>query len=83
MTKDNYVKKFDLESRCYGGRLPSPGTVIDESSGSSGIPNNWVRNAYEREDVRRVLQLNYEIIYHDDNCILLNCFALGPCPSKS
>jgi phenylacetate-CoA ligase len=78
MTKENYVKKFDLESRCYGGKLPFPGTVIDESSGSSGVPNNWVRNNYEREDVKRVLQLNYEIIYDDDNCILLNCFALGP-----
>jgi len=52
--------------------------MIDESSGSSGIPNNWVRNRYEREDVKRILQLNYEIIYNDDDCILLNCFALGP-----
>jgi len=78
MTKENYVKKYSLEDRCYGGRIPAPGTVIDESSGSSGVPNNWVRNEYERDDVKRILQLNYEIIYNDDDCILLNCFALGP-----
>ena len=78
MTKENYVKKYSIEERCFGGRIPAPGTVIDESSGSSGLPNNWVRSAEEREDVRRILQLNYEIIYNDDQCILLNCFALGP-----
>lgn len=78
MTKENYVKKYSIEERCYGGKIPAPGTVIDESSGSSGIPNNWVRNEYERDDVKRILQLNYEIIYNDADCILLNCFALGP-----
>ena len=78
MTKENYVKKYSIEERCFGGRIPAHGTVIDESSGSSGVPNNWVRSAEEREDVRRILQLNYEIIYNDDQCILLNCFALGP-----
>ena len=77
-TKENYVRQYSLEERCYGGRIPVPGTVIDESSGSSGVPNNWVRSAEERDDVRRILQLNYEIIYNDDECILLNCFALGP-----
>lgn len=78
MTKENYVKKYSLESRCYGGEIPAPGTVIDESSGSSGMPNNWVRNAVERDDVKRALQLNYDLIFNDDKCILLNCFALGP-----
>ncbi|HLA94380.1 MAG TPA: hypothetical protein VK612_01575 [Pyrinomonadaceae bacterium] len=78
MTKENYVKVYSIEDRCFGGKIPAPGTVIDESSGSSGIPNNWVRNEYERDDVKRILQLNYEILYNDDDCILLNCFALGP-----
>jgi len=77
-TKENYVKKYSLVDRCYYGRLPSKGVVIDESSGSSGVPNNWVRSAEEREDVKRILQLNYQLIYRDSGCILLNCFALGP-----
>jgi phenylacetate-CoA ligase len=37
-----------------------------------------VRSAEEREDVKRILQLNYQLIYRDSGCILLNCFALGP-----
>ncbi len=78
MTKENYVKKYGIEERCYGGKIPAPGTVIDESSGSSGVPNNWVRSAAERDDVKRVLQLNYDIIFQDSCCLLLNCFALGP-----
>jgi len=77
-TKENYVKKFGIEERCYDGRIPATGVVIDESSGSSGVPNNWVRSAEERADVKHILQLNYQIIYHDEGCILLNCFALGP-----
>jgi len=78
MTKENYVKKFGIEERCYDGRIPATGVVIDESSGSSGVPNNWVRSAEERQDVKHILQLNYQIIYRDEGCILLNCFALGP-----
>jgi len=78
MTKENYVKKYTLEQRCYDGRIPATGVVIDESSGSSGLPNNWVRSAEEREDVKRILQLNYQLIYRDEGCLLLNCFALGP-----
>jgi phenylacetate-CoA ligase len=78
MTKENYVKKYSIQERCYHGKIPASGVVIDESSGSSGVPNNWVRSAEEREDVRRILQLNYQLIYHDSGLILLNCFALGP-----
>jgi phenylacetate-coenzyme A ligase PaaK-like adenylate-forming protein len=77
-TKNNYVKKYSLVERCYYGKIPAAGVVIDESSGSSGVPNNWVRSAEEREDVKRILQLNYQLIYRDSGCILLNCFALGP-----
>jgi phenylacetate-CoA ligase len=78
MTKENYVRKYSIESRCYGGKIPASGVVIDESSGSSGLPNNWVRSPEEREDVKRILQLNYQLLYRDSGCILLNCFALGP-----
>lgn len=78
MTKENYVRKYSIEERCYDGRIPAAGVVIDESSGSSGIPNNWVRSVEEREDVKHILQLNYQLIYRDTGCILLNCFALGP-----
>ena len=78
MTKENYVKRYTLEERCYHGAIPRAGVVIDESSGSTGQPNNWVRSASERNDVKRILQLNYEIIFRENGKVLLNCFALGP-----
>jgi phenylacetate-CoA ligase len=78
MTKENYVKRYSIEQRCYGGSLPKAGVVIDESSGSTGQPNNWVRSAAERNDVKRLLQLNYELVYPKSGIVLLNCFALGP-----
>ncbi len=78
MTKENYVKRHGIAERCYDGALPASGVVIDESSGSSGVPNNWVRSAEERRDVKRILMTNYAMRYRDRGCILLNCFALGP-----
>jgi len=78
MTKENYVKCYSIEERCYGGAIPSAGVVIDESSGSTGQPNNWVRSAAERNDVKRILQMNYGLIYSQSGIVLLNCFALGP-----
>jgi len=77
-TKENYVKRWSIEERCYGGRLSGRGQMIDESSGSSGLPNNWVRSADERKDVKRLLQISYGLMYGDPRRMLLNCFALGP-----
>ncbi|MDS0858948.1 hypothetical protein NUV25_14655 [Burkholderia pseudomultivorans] len=78
MTKENYIKRYSIEQRCYDGAIPKSGVVIDESSGSTGQPNNWVRSAAERSDVKRILQLNYQLVFRDSGKILLNCFALGP-----
>jgi phenylacetate-CoA ligase len=77
-TKENYVRRWSIEARCFGGALRGRGEMIDESSGSSGLPNNWVRSAAEREDVKRLLQLNYDLMYGGRPRMLLNCFALGP-----
>ena len=43
MDKANYIKRWPLEMLCQGGKLPTRGAVIDESSGSSGTASNWVR----------------------------------------
>jgi len=76
--KDNYVKKYSIEQRCYGGTLPKRGVVIDESSGSSGIPNNWARGPAERNTAKRLIQHAYKIRFGKNRLFLLNCFALGP-----
>jgi phenylacetate-CoA ligase len=77
-TKENYVTKYGIEDRCYGGRIPSRGVVIDESSGSSGTPNNWVRGPAERDSVRTMVQLSYSLTFKGSDLFILNCFALGP-----
>src|SRR5260370_31970510 len=58
-TKENYVTKYSLEDRCYGGRIPSKRVVIDESSGSSGTPQKWVRGPAEGNNVKALIQLSH------------------------
>jgi phenylacetate-CoA ligase len=52
--------------------------VIDESSGSSGTPNNWVRGPAERDSVKAIVQLSYSPRFENRDLFILNCFALGP-----
>lgn len=76
--KSSYVKVFPLDERCAGGRLPSRGVVIDESSGTSGAPTNWVRGERERAAVRRSVTLGLREVLGRDPLLILNAFALGP-----
>lgn len=46
--KRSYVDRYPLLDRCVGGSVPFPGTTIDESSGSTGTPYNWIRGQRER-----------------------------------
>ena len=76
--KENYIKKYTVEQRCYGGAIPSKGVVIDESSGSSGVPNNWVRSSSDRAEIKKLLQYTFAFTYPGRSIFLINCFALGP-----
>jgi phenylacetate-CoA ligase len=76
--KESYVKRFSVEERCRNGRIPSRGVVIDESSGTSGEPNNWVRGAAERNDGRKLLHLGMRRNFGDEQLFVINAFALGP-----
>jgi phenylacetate-CoA ligase len=76
--KTSYVKRFPIEERCRGGRIPLRGVVVDESSGTSGEPNNWVRGPEERADGRRLLQLGLHRMFGHDGLFVINAFALGP-----
>ncbi len=77
MDKANYIKKYSIEDRCYDGVLPSRGVVVDESSGSSGQPTSWVRGPYEREMVRKILQVVFAATTSDKPVFVINAFALG------
>jgi phenylacetate-CoA ligase len=73
MTKENFVRRYSLEDRCYGGKLPYPGAVIDESAASTGLPVQWIRSAAELEEAKRHLQRNWR----RSRSVLLNCYTLG------
>src|SRR3954454_21945024 len=86
--KESYVKRYSIEercrgggvpfSRCRGGRIPSAGVVVDESSGTSGTPNNWVRGIDERREVKQALQIAFRHQLGRGPVFVLNAFALGP-----
>jgi phenylacetate-CoA ligase len=76
MDKASYVKAFSTEERCLDGRIRMTGTTIDESSGSSGTPFNWVRSSAELRDVhRKFSQFGWYFFGHD--VITINGFSMG------
>lgn len=79
MDKPDYIRVFSMAERCHGGRIPTRGAVIDESSGSTGKPNNWVRGKGEREAVARVMQIALrQLLGNGKPIMFINAFALGP-----
>ncbi len=79
MDKANFIKKYSMRDRCLGGKMPLRGAVIDQSSGSTGKPTNWVRGPEERQALARVMQLSLRmVIDHKKPLFFVNAFALGP-----
>jgi phenylacetate-CoA ligase len=76
--KERYVRRYSIEDRCYGGKLPRAGVVVDESSGTSGTANNWVRGPVERREVKQALQVAFHHQLGRDPVFFVNAFALGP-----
>lgn len=77
MDKANYIKRYSIEDRSYGGKLPQRGVVVDESSGSSGTPTSWVRGPYERLLIRMILQVVFSKQTANKPTFVINAFALG------
>jgi phenylacetate-CoA ligase len=78
-TKSNYVEKYSHESRCIGGKFPLKGN-IDESSGSSGVPTNWVRSVKEEALLCKVasFEFNYAFEGHKKKYIVISAWSSGP-----
>ena len=53
--KKSYIMQYNTESRCVFGSFLLNRVAIDESSGSSGIPYNWVRGEKERIRVQNII----------------------------
>ena len=79
MDKETYIKKWSITERSVGGTLPRRGVVVDESSGSSGIPTSWVRGPDERLATRQLLQFGFWRTSRTltKQPFILNCFSLG------
>ncbi len=77
--KKNYVKKYSYEERCINGKFPKAGN-IDESSGSTGTPTNWIRNKKEEEMLIKEIQfgIRYVINPKDEELMVLSCWSSGP-----
>jgi phenylacetate-CoA ligase len=76
--KANYVSRYSIEERCQGGALPPAGVVVDESSGTSGKPWNWVRGPHELRQVKQAMQVALHHQFGKEPMFVLNAFALGP-----
>jgi phenylacetate-CoA ligase len=75
--KNNYVKVSATEARCVGGRLPLVDTAIDESSGSSGTPYNWVRSREERHVSHLFISHFARYCFGEERWLTINAFSMG------
>ena len=75
--KPNYILPYSTEERCLNGKFLYKGVVIDESSGSTGIPYNWVRAQKEREIVKNLIGVYLRYCYGGKKYIILNTFSMG------
>ncbi len=75
--KDTYIRKYPTEQRCVNGVLPSTRIMIDESSGSTGTPYNWVRNLSERKESHAFISYFATFCYGMNPWITINAFSMG------
>lgn len=75
--KKNYIDRYGLLERCVGGSVPYPGTTIDESSGSTGTPYNWIRGRRERDVAQRNISFFARYAFGSGPLVTLNAFSMG------
>tara|TARA_Y100000310_G_C20648126_1_gene797820 strand:- start:66 stop:1535 length:1470 start_codon:yes stop_codon:yes gene_type:complete len=77
--KKNYIKKYSYKQRCIEGKYPKYGN-IDESSGSSGIPTNWIRSVEEEDLLFKAAKFEFYYAFKANkiNYITLSAWSSGP-----
>src|SRR4051812_29450513 len=75
--KASYVDRYGLMERCVGGAVAYPGTTIDESSGSTGTPYNWIRGRRERDVAHRNIGFFARYSFGTAPLVTLNAFSMG------
>ena len=77
MSKDGYIRAYPTDQRCLDGTFLNKGVMIDESSGSTGLPYNWVRSEVERARLHKMLVRSIEWVYGHKPRIAINAFSMG------
>ncbi len=77
--KNTYVRAYPTEERCVDGSFLVPDVMIDESSGSTGIPYNWVRGRKERIRAQNLIarMIEWFIDGKKNTRIAINAFSMG------
>jgi phenylacetate-CoA ligase len=75
--KRNYIDPYSLEDRCVGGSFTFRGTMIDESSGSTGTPYNWIRSLRERSIAHRNIGFFARYAFGSGPLVTINAFSMG------
>jgi phenylacetate-coenzyme A ligase PaaK-like adenylate-forming protein len=75
--KETYIKQYATDARCRGGTFFHDHTTIDESSGSTGTPFNWVRSAKERHESHTFVSYFATYGYGREPWITINGFSMG------
>jgi phenylacetate-CoA ligase len=75
--KRSYIDRYPLLDRCVGGSVPFVGTTIDESSGSTGTPYNWIRGPRERLVAHRNIGFFARYAFGTEPLVTVNAFSMG------
>lgn len=75
--KGSYIKPFSTAGRCLDGTFFHTRTTIDESSGSTGTPYNWVRSDRERRESHTFVSYFATYCYGREPWITINAFSMG------
>ena len=75
--KQNYINVFAPNERCLNGILNLVDTAIDESSGSTGTPYNWVRSTKERHASHIFISHFARYCFGKEPWITINAFSMG------
>jgi phenylacetate-CoA ligase len=75
--KLSYVKAYSEEQRCWHGRIEIEGSVVDESSGSSGQPYNWIRSRKELGTVHKNLAGYTTLVFPSKRRFVINAYSMG------
>lgn len=75
--KETYIKAYETGARCVGGSFFHGRTTIDESSGSTGTPYNWVRSERERNESHTFVSYFATYCYGREPWITINGFSMG------